>query len=104
MTKWFVTVDKYSSYIDDPDAPVWTVSKDPNNVGWETDSGHCGYGLPKKDAEELANAANRIEQLEAALREIIERAEHRMSHSVSDDTCLIARKALKKTNASEEHI
>jgi hypothetical protein len=52
----------------------------------------------------LANAANRIEQLEAALREIIERAEHRMSHSVSDDTCLIARKALKKTNASEEHI
>jgi hypothetical protein len=40
-------------------------------------------------------AAIRIERLEAALREIIERAEYRMSHSVSDDTCLIARKALE---------
>jgi hypothetical protein len=43
---------------------------------------------------ELDEAADRIEKLEAALREIIERAEYRMSHSVSDDTCLIARKAL----------
>jgi regulator of sigma D len=44
---------------------------------------------------EMDEAADRIEKLEAALREIIERAEYRMSHSVSDDTCLIARKALE---------
>ena len=72
MTKWFVTVDKYSSHIDEPDARVWTVSKDANSDGWETDGGYPGYGLLKKDAEELANAANRIEKLEAALREIVD--------------------------------
>jgi hypothetical protein len=43
----------------------------------------------------LTGSKDRIEKLEAALREIIERAEYRMSHSVSDDTCLIARKALE---------
>ena len=38
---------------------------------------------------------DRIEKLEAALREIVDRAEHRMSHRVSDDVCAIARKALE---------
>ena len=65
--KWFVTVDKHCMYPNDPDAYVWTLSHDPNETGWETDSGYSGYGLLKRDAEELANAANRIEQLEAAL-------------------------------------
>jgi hypothetical protein len=68
MTKWYVTVDKYCSHCDEPDAHVWTVSRDPNDTGWETDSGYPGYGLTKHDAEELANAANRVEQLETALR------------------------------------
>jgi hypothetical protein len=66
MTKWFVTVDKYCSY-PNPEEHVWTISRDPNDTGWETDSGYSGYGLLKKDAEELAGAANRIEKLEAAL-------------------------------------
>ena len=39
--------------------------------------------------------SNRIEKLEAALREIVDRAEHRMGHAVSDDVCVIARKALE---------
>ena len=69
MTKWFVTVDKYCSY-PNPEEHVWTISRDPNDTGWETDSGYSGYGLLKKDAEELANAANRIENLEAALRDL----------------------------------
>jgi hypothetical protein len=63
MTKWYVTIDKQSSYIDEPDECVWTVSRDPNTTGWCTDSGYSGYGLTKADAEELANAANEIERL-----------------------------------------
>ena len=70
MIKWFVTVDKYCSY-PNPEEHVWTISRDPNDTGWETDSGYSGYGLLKKDAEELAGAANRIEKLEAALYEIV---------------------------------
>ena len=70
MPKWYVTIDKQSSYIDEPDECVWTVSRYPNCTGWNTDSGHSGYGLTKADAEELANAANEIERLRAALREI----------------------------------
>ena len=45
--------------------------------------------------DRLEIAANRIEKLEAALREIVDRAEHRMGHAVSDDVCVIARKALE---------
>jgi hypothetical protein len=63
MSKWYVTIDKQSSYIDEPDECVWTVSRDPNTTGWCTDSGYSGYGLTKADAEELANAANEIERL-----------------------------------------
>jgi hypothetical protein len=101
MTKWFVTVDKYSDHIDEPEARVWTVSKDPNNDGWETDGGYPGYGLPKKDAEELANAANRIEKLEATLREIIGTLnDPRGGQHVYDmrNASYIARKALEWKN------
>ena len=70
MSKWYVTIDKHSSHIDDPDECVWTVSRDLGCTGWNTDSGHSGYGLTKADAEELANAANEIERLRAALRTI----------------------------------
>ena len=70
MTKWFVVADEYRSQPDDPENCVWTLSRNPDEIGWETDSGFPGYGLLKKDAEELAGAANRIEKLEAALRQI----------------------------------
>jgi len=70
MTKWFVVADKYRSQPDDPDDCVWTLSRNPDEIGWETDSGCPGYGLLKKDAEELAGAANRIEKLEAALHKL----------------------------------
>lgn len=66
MSKWYVTIDKQSSYIDDLGECVWTVSRDPNATGWCTDSGHPGYGLTRADAEELANAANEIDRLRAA--------------------------------------
>tara|TARA_R110000822_G_scaffold117943_3_gene250495 strand:- start:655 stop:945 length:291 start_codon:yes stop_codon:yes gene_type:complete len=71
MTKWYVTVDKYCSYPDENSA-VWTLSRDPDVTGWETDSGFSGYGMLKADAEELANAADRIEELENALDQLLD--------------------------------
>jgi protein-arginine kinase activator protein McsA len=40
-------------------------------------------------------AANRIKKLEDALRRIIERAEYRMGHHVTDAVCAIAKEALE---------
>jgi hypothetical protein len=40
-------------------------------------------------------AADHIEKLEAALRAIIDRAEFRMGHNVTDAVCALARKALE---------
>ena len=39
----------------------------------------------------------RIEKLEAALRRIIDRADYRMGHHVTDVVCAIAREALEET-------
>jgi hypothetical protein len=44
----------------DRDDRVWTISKDPDKCGWETDMGCPGYGLTFEDATILANAANEI--------------------------------------------
>ena len=44
-----------------------------------------------------ARSADRIEKLEAALRRIIDRAEYRMGHHVTDAVCAIAREALEET-------
>ena len=90
MTRWFVTVHKCCSY-PNPEEHVWTISRDPNDTGWETDGGYSGYGLLKKDAEELANAANQIEKLEAALREI----ENAYPPGYNHWAIIIARKALE---------
>lgn len=48
----------------DPEDTVWTVSRDPNVPGWNTDGGYPGYGLTKADAEELAQAANTVQRRE----------------------------------------
>jgi len=39
----------------------------------------------------------RIEKLEDALRRIVDRAEYRMGHHVTDAVCAIARDALEET-------
>jgi hypothetical protein len=46
-------------------------------------------------ADLLDEAAARIEKLEDALRRIIDRAEYRMGHHVTDAVCAIAREALE---------
>jgi hypothetical protein len=99
MDKWYVTIDKHCNYPDDPDAAVWTVSRDPNETGWETDSGYNGYGLLKTDAEKLADAANRIEFLELALRQLLdEKCDYMIINHLGDPekehTVKLARAAL----------
>jgi len=61
--RWYVVCDPDVSWPDMPGNPIdkrdiWTVSRKPKKPGWETDGGHNGYGLPKKLAQELADAAN----------------------------------------------
>ena len=46
-------------------------------------------------AELLDEAADHIEKLEDALRRIIDRAEYRMGHHVTDAVCAIAKEALE---------
>ena len=47
-------------------------------------------------AGHVAKLEARIEKLEAALRRIIDRAEYRMGHHVTDAVCAIAKEALEK--------
>jgi hypothetical protein len=57
---WYVVRDRFCSYdIDDEEAAVWTLSRSPDETGWETDGGFGGYGLTYADARALADAANR---------------------------------------------
>ena len=67
MTKYYVVADECSSDPADSEARIWTLSKHPENTGWETDSGFSGYGLLKEEAEFLALAANEHELLKQKL-------------------------------------
>ena len=49
----------------------------------------------KNKLAEIDRLKDRIEKLEAALRDIIDRAEYRMGHHVTDAVCAIARNALE---------
>lgn len=51
----------------------------------------------RRDSE-IIRLKDRIEKLEAALRDIIDRAEYRMGHHVTDAVCAIARNALEREN------
>ena len=57
---------------------------------------YAGFsGTPVDMRAVLFSSADRIEKLEAALRKIIDRAEYRMGHHVTDAVCAIAREALE---------
>ena len=75
--RWYVVVDDNCTD-PQPDNAVWTVSRNPNKPGWETDSGFDGYGLTKDEAEELANALNEMVRLRAALEKISTWPDHRL--------------------------
>jgi len=40
------------------DKNIWTISPDPEQSGWDTDSSHPRYGLPKRVAEEIVRRYN----------------------------------------------
>ena len=61
-------------------------------VGGMSDDGATRWYINPDGPE----AADRIEKLEAALRRIIDRAEYRMGHHVTDAVCAIAKEALEK--------
>ena len=54
---WYVVCDEYATD-PRPEDRIWTVSRNPQKTGWNTDCGYEGYGLTKLDAQELADAAN----------------------------------------------
>ncbi len=37
---------------------IWTLSRNPDVPGWETDAAYAGHGLTPRQAKELADAAN----------------------------------------------
>lgn len=50
----FVKKDRWG----EDEESCWTISQDPNKTGWETDSGHCRYGLTKATAMRIASLWN----------------------------------------------
>lgn len=95
LSKWYVVCNDDCSYEgDERDAEaVWTLSKNPTEEGWRTDSGYPGYGLTRADAEELANAANSTKresgnvELIAALQDAVHfiRTRHNMGRVVREE-------------------
>ncbi len=59
--RWYVVstaIYKYDDLDEMSEASIWTLSRNPAEEGWETDSGCDGYGLTYAEAKELADAAN----------------------------------------------
>ena len=56
---------------DDPDE-IWTVSTDPTEDGFNTDSGCYGYGISKANAEFIALARNHVVGLAECARVLLE--------------------------------
>ena len=55
--KWYIKQDRdYSE--EDQKIHSYTITTDPKYSGWNTDSGHTGYGLPKELAEWICNKLN----------------------------------------------
>ena len=56
--RYYATLDGCATYPGDPDHEAWTISRDPRETGWTTDSGCSGYGLKKAEADYLVACAN----------------------------------------------
>lgn len=69
MSRVYATKNDFGS----DESKVWTLSVDPTEEGWETDSGCDGYGLTKEQAEHYAKCINEYQSLLSKL-EIAEKA------------------------------
>ena len=59
---WYVVAERHPlDGYPDPMDQVFTVSKDPNKPGWDTEFRCEGYGLTQPEADFLAAAANEKE-------------------------------------------
>lgn len=47
---------------DNKEDNIYTVSPNPNEPGWNTDSSYPGYGLPKFVAEEIVRRWNLVQE------------------------------------------
>lgn len=56
--KWCIHLDRERS---DEEEYRWSITQDPSRTGWETDSGYCGYGLPKELAQWICDRLNESE-------------------------------------------
>jgi hypothetical protein len=66
------------------------------SVTWGSDGSKYSWREDDLDLIEVGSrAADRIKKLEAALKAIIDRAEYRIGHHVTDAVCALARKALE---------
>lgn len=61
MSEWFIKQDRFFSR-EDQELHSWTITTDPEYCGWETDSGHEKYGLPKELAQWICDRLNECGQ------------------------------------------
>ena len=62
----YATKERYES----EDRDIWTISEDPEETGWETDSGCDGYGLSKEKVDYYTMCINMFPQLVSTLEEL----------------------------------
>lgn len=55
--KFYAVCSKHAE-ASDLERDIWTVSTNPDQAGWQTDAGFPGYGLTRRMAQFLADAAN----------------------------------------------
>ncbi len=69
--RWYVVA--YDDYDWKPNKreAIWTLSRNPNATGWETDAAYVGYGLTYAQAKEIADAANNAWVYKQARKNVI---------------------------------
>lgn len=67
ITKVYVVREEWEG---NEDRDIYTISPYPDQLGWETDSGCDGYGLPKAIADAYAQAINEYIEKNGSIKHI----------------------------------